>query len=214
MPYYSQIGQDKYTNEKIFKGMENGFFVDVGAHDGIELSNSYFFEKVKGWKGICIEPLPEVYKLLKKNRNCICIEGAISTQNGYQDFLQLQGDIAMLSGLENNYDNRHRANVNRRIKESGQNPKIIKVQTFPLQSVLNQYNVTHIDLLSIDTEGSELQVLQSINYNKVKIECIILENGFNDEHVRDFLSGKGFKLVKRLSWDDVYLHKNSKFSHN
>ena len=62
----------------------------------------------------------------------------------------------MLSGLENNYDNRHRANVNRRIKESGQNPKIIKVQTFPLQSVLNQYNVSHIDLLSIDTEGSEI----------------------------------------------------------
>ena len=84
--YYSQIGQDKYTNEIFFKGMENGFFVDIGAHDGIELSNSYFFEKTKNWKGICIEPLPDIYKLLKKNRKCICIEGAISINNGYQDF--------------------------------------------------------------------------------------------------------------------------------
>lgn len=103
MTYYSQIGQDKYVNEKIFRGVEKGFFVDIGAHDGITFNNSYFFEKYKNWNGICVEPLPEVYELLIKNRKCVCIEGAVSTEDGYQEFLRVKGitRTEMLSGLIN-----------------------------------------------------------------------------------------------------------------
>ena len=64
--YYSQCKQDQYINESFFKGKDSGVFVDIGAHNGISLSNSYFFEKELGWNGVCIEPMPEVYSELKK----------------------------------------------------------------------------------------------------------------------------------------------------
>jgi FkbM family methyltransferase len=212
MQYYSQIGQDKYVNERIFQGMENGFFVDIGAHDGISISNSYFFEKHKNWNGICVEPLPEVYELLKKNRKCICIEGAIFTEHGYQDFLRLQGLTEMRSGLVSEYDVRHSKIINHLIQDSGGSSKVIKVKTFTLQSILDNYNVTHIDLLSIDTEGSELAVLQSIDFKKVKIECIVMENNFQEKSVEEYLTIKGYRLVEKLSHDDIFLHSESKFS--
>lgn len=212
MQYYSQIGQDKYVNERIFKGMENGFFVDIGAHDGINFSNSYFFEKYKNWSGICVEPIPEVYDLLRNNRKCICVEGAIFTENGYQDFFCLQGQIEMLSGLLNEFDIRHKTRIDKEILNSGGSSQVIKVKTFTLQSILDRHNVTLIDFLSIDTEGAELSVLQSINFNKVKIECITVENNYGEKSVEEFLKTQGFRLIGKLEFDDVYLHNQSKFS--
>lgn len=211
MQYFSQIGQDKYTNEKIFRNIKNGFFVDIGAHDGISFSNSYFFEKYNNWNGICVEPMPEVYDLLKKNRKCICIKGAISTEEGDQDFLRLRGPTEMHSGLINEYDVRHKEILNNLMEKSGGSSKIIKVKTVPLQSILDTHNVTHIDLLSIDTEGAELAVLQSIDFKKVMIECIIVENNFQEKNVEDFLTLKGYKLVEKLKWDDIFLHIESKY---
>jgi FkbM family methyltransferase len=237
MQYYSQIGQDKYVNERIFQGMENGFFVDIGAHDGINISNSYFFEKHKNWNGICVEPIPEVYELLRKNRKCICIEGAIFTEHGYQDFMRIQVPAEMLnaptneydvkhkerlnyeiqrtemlSGLVNEYDVRFKEHLNYQFQNSIGSPKIIKVKTFTLQSILDNHNVNHIDLLSVDTEGSELAVLQSIDFKKVKIECIVVENNFQKKNVEEYLTIKGYRLVEKLSHDDIFLHSESKFS--
>ncbi|SFI88951.1 methyltransferase, FkbM family [Bacillus sp. 71mf] len=214
MQYYSQIGQDKYVNERIFRGMENGFFVDIGAHDGISYSNSYFFEKHKNWKGICVEPLPEVYQLLRKNRECICIEGAIFFEDGYQDFLRVQGptNTEMLSGLVNEYDSRHKNRIDIEIQGSNGSSEVIKVKTFPLQSILDTHNVTHIDFCSIDTEGSELGVLQSIDFKKVKIECITVENNYQTKNVEEYLTMQGYRLVEKLEYDDIFLHSQSKFS--
>lgn len=214
MNYYSQCGQDKYVNERIFRGMENGFFIDIGAHDGITFSNSYFFEKYKNWNGICIEPLPEVYKILEKNRNCICIEGAVSTADGYQEFLHVQGKSTteMLSGLLNKYDARDKERIDQEIKQSRANSKVILVKTFTMQSILDLYNVTEIDLCSIDTEGAERAVIQSIDFNKVKIECIVAENNYGEKSVEQYLKLQGFRLVEKLEFDDIFLHSNSKFS--
>ncbi|MFC9599760.1 FkbM family methyltransferase [Peribacillus butanolivorans] len=61
------------------------------------------------------------------------------------------------------------------MQEFGGNSKIIKVKTFTLQSILDRHNITEIDLCSIDTEGAEMAVIQSIDFNKVKIECIVTE---------------------------------------
>ena len=60
---YSQYEQDKFLDTCIFKGFKNGYFVDVGAHDGITFNNTYRFEKYYGWSGINIEPIPNVFKL-------------------------------------------------------------------------------------------------------------------------------------------------------
>ena len=212
MQYYSQIGQDKFVNEKIFQGMEKGFFVDIGAHNGINLSKSYFFEQQKNWNGICVEPIPEVFELLRKNRKCICIEGAISSENGYQDFLQIQGPIEMLSGLVDKFGFRDIERIDIALQERGGSCKVIKVKTYTLQSILDDHNVTHIDLLSIDSEGAELAILQSIDFKKVKIECIVTENNYQEKSVEEFLTMQGYRLAEKLVHDDVFLHTESKFS--
>lgn len=76
--YYSQAGQDKWVLEKVGN---KGFFVDVGAYDGIESSNTYALE-LAGWDGICFEPNPEAFAKLKKNRKCITSDLFISNQDG------------------------------------------------------------------------------------------------------------------------------------
>ena len=75
MKHYGQYKQDKYL-DTLFKKKSNGTFVDIGAHDGVTFSNSYFFEKERNWKGICVEPIPEIFSKLDETRNCIKINGA------------------------------------------------------------------------------------------------------------------------------------------
>src|SRR5260221_7249446 len=83
--YYSQCGQDQFLYENFFRTKREGVFVDIGAHDGIFYSNTKFFEEL-GWQGLCIEPIPEVFEQLKKNRKAICIQGCISDQVGKSSF--------------------------------------------------------------------------------------------------------------------------------
>lgn len=66
--FNSQYKQDKILEEKIFRGFKNGFFVDVGAHDGITINNTLYFEEYNMWKGLNIEANPDVFEKLKKNR--------------------------------------------------------------------------------------------------------------------------------------------------
>jgi len=209
MQYYGQAGQDRYLNEKIFQGKEVGFFVDVGAHDGIHYSNSYFFEKHKNWNGICIEPLPEIFHELRKNRKCICIDGAISREQGYQEFLCLKGYSEMLSGLANEYDSRHIERIKQELHVHGGNYQLIKVKTYPLQLIFDIHGITHVDFCSIDTEGSELTVLQSIDFSKVQIECIIAENNYKENTVVEYLQKLGYQLVDQLDLDDVFVRSTS-----
>jgi FkbM family methyltransferase len=209
MQYYSQAGQDRYLNEIIFKGKKGGFFVDIGAHDGIQYSNTYFFERYKNWNGICVEPLPDIFQELRKNRKCICIEGAISKEHGTQEFLCLQGYSEMLSGLVEEFDARHIERIMHELHVYGGNSHLIQVKTFPLQSVFDNYGITHVNFCSIDTEGSELAVLKSIDFSKVRINCIIAENNHNETTITEYLQTVGYILIERLDFDDVFIRKTS-----
>jgi hypothetical protein len=106
--YHSQWKQDKYLDNTIFKGHKNGFFVDVGAHDGKTINNTLFFEKIHGWTGINVEPIKSVYDNLVKNRpTSINLNCAISSEEGELNFICNEGYTEMLSGLESHYDSRH-----------------------------------------------------------------------------------------------------------
>src|ERR1700737_1153698 len=89
--FHSQCGQDKYLYTNFFKDKPNGVFVDVGAHDGVSLSNTFFFEKGMTWTGICVEPIPDVFALLKANRNCTCIQACICDKYESVPFLRIKG---------------------------------------------------------------------------------------------------------------------------
>jgi FkbM family methyltransferase len=207
--YYSQYGQDKWLEENLFKNKKDGVFLEIGADDGIDKSNTLLFEK-KGWQGLCIEPSPKRYKLLKKNRHCLCENIAISNSIGKKKFLDISGWGKGLSGIIDYYDEEHKD----RIKFELDNPenkgsKIVKVKTDKLSNILSKYNIKNVDFCSIDVEGGEMDVIKSIDFSDVNIRVIMVENNYNKKDVYNYLIKKGFIFIKRIEIDDIYVQKEN-----
>ncbi len=225
--YYSQHGQDKFIYETFFKGKTDGFFVEAGANDGITQSNSFFFEKTLGWKGLCVEPIPEVFEKLKKNRSCICFQGCISdaermatfveflrrtsaTAEGEKIYIRCTADCdslkqiiaslksSLVSGLTEKFDPRH-------LERWGHLPnKIISVPCYLPETIFDMYSIQHIDLLSLDTEGGEYDILKAIDFDAVYIDVIQVEDRWPDGRIRALLTNKGYAFVTRIGNDDIY----------
>ncbi len=214
--FYSQFGQDKYLHEKVFKGFRDGTFVDVGAHDGRSLNNTLFFEENLGWRGVNIEPLRYVYEQLINNRpRCINVNVAIDTEDGVQNFHENQGGhIEMLSGLVKHYHPKHTERLKNDWEAHGGTSDIIKVRTRPLRSVLEEHKLTRVHYLSIDVEGAELAVLQSIDFSKVFIDCIEFECNYEDclQPILTFLTSKGYRRLPETRNIDIFMiHEKSQF---
>ena len=101
---FSQLGQDlkvlKHYNNKY-----NGFFIEIGASDGIELSNTYLLETQYGWKGICCEPIPNKFEKLVKNRpNALCCNKALYNQSNLIVDFDVAGKYDLLSGISKYID--------------------------------------------------------------------------------------------------------------
>jgi len=210
LKYYSQHGQDKYLDEYIFNKKEKGFFVDIGAHDGITFNNTYFFEKYRKWNGMCIEPIPEVFEKLDKNRDCIKIKGCIGAENGVSSFLKIQGYPEMLSGLIDNYDKRHLDRIEREIQKYGGDKSLITVKCFNINDLLQKYNISHIDYCSVDVEGSEFTIIESIDFRRYKIDVFSIENNYSSLAIRDFMFSVGYDLITSLNCDDIFRLRNMK----
>jgi FkbM family methyltransferase len=207
--YHSQIGQDKLLHQTYFKNLSNGIFLDIGAHDGIDASNTYFFEKELGWTGICVEPNPNVFSKLQKNRASKCFPYAISDIEGELDFVKVSGYAEMLSGLLNAYDPRHIQRIQRDLR--GGTTEIIKVKSIPLSKLLKNEAIHEIHYMSLDVEGAELSVLNSIDFTNVFIHVIDIENNYPDTFgsIESFLFEKGYVKTMNIEWDVIFVHKNS-----
>ena len=170
--FYSQSGQDKWVCD-FFNYKKNGYFVEVGAYDGIQTSNTYYLEKELGWNGICIEANLEIFKILKQNRQSNNINVAVSSNKGLCNF---NGD---------------------RINTFGH---VIECDT--LNSILynNSYK-QKIDYLSLDIEGMEYEALKSLDFNYWDIKLITVEhnlyctNDIEKNKIYDLLSSKNFERV-------------------
>jgi len=213
MKFYGQCGQDRFLESKIFKGMQNGYFVDVGAHDGLTINNSYYFEKNNKWQGICIEPIPSIFDKLEKNRDCICLNLAIDNKDGIADFYLNTGQTEMLSGLKAHYDPRHEERKNKAINKMGGDSNIVPIKTTKLSTILRDHNVTHVNYLSIDVEGGEMAVLESIDYNATFIDIIDFEANYPDtaDQIVKYLENNNFKFLTKLGHDIIMINKDSCF---
>lgn len=207
--YHSQCGQDRYINETFFKSYKNGIFLDIGAHDGVRGSNTCFFEKELNWTGICIEPIPAVFELLKKNRNCECICGCISDEHDVvRDFI-LFPNRSMLSGLIHKFDPKRKDFIKKLMTLTPY--EIIKVNCYNLNRILDQAHLNHINLLSLDTEGGELEILKNLDFSKYHIDVITVEDNYHNHEFVTFLESKGFTFVTCLKQDRVFVNNLSKF---
>jgi FkbM family methyltransferase len=195
----SQFGQDQQVLN-VFKKL-NGFFVEVGAYDGVNMSNTYLLEQQYNWKGICIEPNPRYFQQLMQNRpNCINLSCAAYNENDKQiEFIDhLNGGCSAI--LETNC-NTHMLQY-----------PLISVKTKKLTTILEECNAPNfIEFLSIDTEGSEFEILNAHNFDKYLFGYICVEHNFiasNREKIRSLLESKGYIYVRENNVDDDYIHKS------
>lgn len=209
MTYNSQWSQDKWLNENIFRNKRNGIFVDVGAHDGVDINNTLFYEKNLGWTGICVEPIPEIFAKLQENRAANCVNGCAYNKDGIVPFICIEGYCEMLSGVRDTYCSQHVSRIDREMKQYGGQRKTLYMNAYRLETLLDTYGISHVDYLSVDTEGSELQVLQGINFDKVTIDVIEVEVNYQQDEkiLGEFLSLKGYEFKVKLGGDVVYIKK-------
>jgi FkbM family methyltransferase len=212
--FYSQDKQDEYLENTFFKGYKNGFFVDVGAHDGVSLNNTLYFEKQNNWSGINIEPIKRVYDKLVANRpNSININCAVCNNDGTAEFISNYGYPEMISGLKNNYNPSHLERLNREIYENANSgSEIIVVDTKKMESICDECGVSHINYLSIDVEGAEFDVIKSINFDKIFIDVIGFENNYDNESIPivQYLESKNYVFAHK-GFDIFMINKNSIF---
>lgn len=214
MTFYGQMGQDKFLETAVFQGLRNGIFVDVGAHDGESLSNTYFFEKERGWKGICVEPIPSVFeKLQALRKESKCYQVAIDSDETDKTFLVGKGYPEMFSVLSNHLDPRHYIRVQNEMRDNGGELVSIQVQTKRLDSLFKEQGISHVNYMSIDVEGAEFGVLESIDFDKTTFDIIEVECNYDDLGPKydAFFEPKGFVRLLNLDWDILYIHKQSKY---
>lgn len=201
---YSQLGQDLEVL-KFYKNKTDGFFVEIGASDGIELSNTYLLEKMYNWKGICVEPIPKRYELLCKNRpNSSCCNKAVYKKSDKNVIFDIANNYDLLSGISDNIDShKHEVDCNK---------TSIIVTTISFNDLLEKYNAPFfIDYLSLDTEGSELEILKSVNLKKYVFGLIDVEHNYVEPRrtqIRKLLTSNGYEFIRENQWDDSYKHKS------
>lgn len=207
MIYTKFHGQFNPPIDKIIKNyfpnQKTGNCIEVGAVDGIFISNTLHFEK-NGWNALCIEPNPHYFISLKKNRKN-AINYAVSSKNiddvNFTVVTMKTANQSSISGLE--IDDRLILSH----EKLGLQPqkKDIKVKSRRLDwCITNHFNHKVIDFISIDTEGNELDVLKSFDVNKYNTKLMVIENNFNEPFIESFLKEKGWKKDKRVEVNDFY----------
>ena len=190
--FKSQFNQDKHVID-IYNGKKNGFFVEIGAYDGIESSNTYVLEKEYNWTGLCVECNPRHYATLTTTRNCNISNSAVYNVNGKEMQFYDSGGYA---GLVETNNHKHITN-----------DPIITVKTKTLTTLLDEINApSFIEYLSLDTEGSEYNILEAHDFNKYKFGYICVEhNSINENRIkiRQLLESKGYTF-SRENGDDRY----------
>lgn len=195
---FSQIGQDLYVIENVYGKKRDGFFVDVGATHGENLSNTCLLERDYGWKGICIEPNPNFFSKLVKNRTATCLPCAAYSVNGKEFEFTVAG---VLSGISKHIDYH---------KSTLKNPTIT-VTTKTLTTILDECKAPRfIEYLSLDTEGSELEVLRGIDFSKYTFGFITIEHNWIEPRrteMRELLLDNGYVFHCESRHDDYYIHE-------
>ncbi len=203
--YSSQSGQDKIIKEVFFNNKKNGFFIEIGAYDGIMGSNCYYFEKYLNWDGIAVEPSNIQFEKLKKNRKCKVLNDAISNEVKEVEFMEVTEGLTQMSGIN---DDSFKRNINIISNNQGSKMKAISIKTITFDQIVSKN--TKIDYLSIDIEGGEMNLLNSINFSDYEIKVISVENNIpKTQNFKNFFDTKNFTYYDRVGQDEIFY--SSKF---
>jgi FkbM family methyltransferase len=200
----AQLRQDIFALS-ITNFKKSGFFVEFGATDGIYYSNTFLLEKKYNWKGILSEPAKSWHRELMNNRSSLIDNRCVWKRTG--DFLEFnEAKDPALSTVEafNDFDDHAHLRAD---------TKKYSVETISLKDLLDFHNApSNIDLLTIDTEGSEYEILNNFDFSKYSFNVICCEHNYseNREKIFSLLTNHGYKRVYTFfsRFDDWYIKTN------
>ncbi len=198
MTSVSQFGQDRHVIDAIYKGLTNGYFIEIGASGGVYGSNTFILEKLYNWNGICIECNPEFIAELYMNRRSLIFTSAVWSEDGKTlEFYNSPGNGGH-AGLVCTNSHEHLNNTSK-----------ITVKTKKLTTILDEAQAPNfIHFLSIDTEGSEPDILSHHDFDKYKFGYICVEHNHiakNRDAIRTLLESKGYRFYRENNVDDDYI---------
>ena len=201
MRYYGQRDLDKYIHDNfIKKPVENGTFLELGAIDGIKFNTTKFFEDEMGFdKGILIEPIPDSYKNLIKNRpKCYNFNYAIHPKLEEVVFWQSEQNAVgcIKDGCTEEFKKRWH-----------NNPVEIKVPANTLSNIISKTDIKYIDLFILDVEGFEFPALQSMNWS-IPVGLLCVEMNHQKGEINTLLGGLDFKIVGNHGHNYFYFNSN------
>lgn len=189
-----------------------GIFIEVGAWDGVDISNTYYLEKCKGWSGLLVEPIKSKAEQAEHNRWIPVWNGCVGNVNGETKFLHVLGYSEMLSGINDNIHPKHRERINKEVSDYKQKTEIIKLPCKTLNSLMTEYNLPKVDLLSLDAQTAEFSILKAYDPLHSPIKAILLDfNGINKDEISNWFSEHDYNLYWKSECSDEVLYINENF---
>ena len=190
--YPSEIGQDKWVIGKIFPGVTNGFFLDVGSGHGTIGSNTKALEDL-GWSGICIDPFPTHME----GRTCQMLREFVFDKAGERVQFHQAEDLGGISDTLGAW------------KERASQAPLVEFTTVTLADILERTHAPKtIDFMSLDIEGAELAALKGFPFDKYSIGALAVEHNYEEPKrtdIQKFLAAHGMERVGSIKQDDLYV---------
>jgi FkbM family methyltransferase len=200
----SDRGQDRWIIDEVFPQKTGGFFLELGAADGFSDSNTYVLEKRYGWRGICIEPHPELFDALvnRYKRSCTCVPLAVDCERGSVEFVLAGQTSGLLTDESDNSPTRRP----HQIKAARARGRIKVVEALPLHELLDKHGAPPVvDYFSFDVEGLETRILRNFPFNRYTFLAITIERPTPE--LNALLFRHGYHFVRNSLYDTFYVHE-------
>lgn len=207
--FYAQQGEDEFLYNRLWANSPGGTFVDIGAHDGVEISNTYFFESVMDWTGICVEPHPIVYQSLIRNRRSLCVRAQV----GSTCELDAEFWITNRGGCSSSDGTFREKTIAWYSETAFEGWRETRVPRLTLDMILATLWVDKpITLLSIDVEGTELNVLAGFTLDRWQPRVVVIEVMDTEAEARDivdpYFAKVGYQRSGKFSSNLIYCRDN------
>lgn len=204
---WSQCGEEDEVIRRYFSSTRNGTFVELGALDGATYSNTKRLEDEFGWTGVLIEPHPIAFQLLRVNRrNCALYNCAVGCVDSVS--LCINPRTPAVSSVQG-------ASGESFYKEWHPSSTTVVVPCRRLSDILQEAGRTTVDFLSLDVEGYELEVLESIDWSVIRIEVILIEmlsdNPEKNQQCRALLTDQGYIHDGFAAHNELWVRRDTKY---
>lgn len=190
--FYSQFGQDRWIVKKLFPGVKDGYFVDVGAGDGTKGSNTKALEEL-GWTGVAIDPFPSNWE----SRKCRLFREVVSSRKGEVVEFRVAGGAG---GIDKFID---------KWRDEVETSPVVELTTTTIGDILSRADAPpFIHYVSLDIEGAEYEALKGFPFSEYKVGAFTIEHNHEEpkrQQIRELLERNGYRFVREVVVDDWYV---------